>query len=454
MTLLLAAARIACVAVLLAACAAPASAARGPVGWDVLRGVDQLPLLRTGVHARLASSYDRRGGNHDGFAGTWSCRRRVAGRCLLAEHAGPGEIDSMWFTRKRGSVRATGTLRVELDGRRVIDAPLQDVVDGRLGAPFAFPLVANASRSSGGNYIKVPMPFEHSMRVTTSNNPHFFHVNYRTFDDAEGVRTFDRSESGDGVLRARPAGSTEQGRDTLSITGAGVVRELRLRLPRASPASLRLTFDGRRTVSLPVSALLGRLVPFRSLLEDQTRDGTLILRWPMPFGSSADIDARGAEIQALVQRDSNLPAALAQGEAGYFRATWHRGRTRPGRAWNVLGTRGPGVLVGVVQTVTGPRSRRYVEGDESIVADGALLHGTGTEDFFEAGWTFLHGPFSLPLTGNPLHRTAGRSDVTGAYRWLLGDAVPFRDRLRFTWEHGNRNRVAATYSTVGLWYGP
>jgi hypothetical protein len=120
----------------------------------------------------------------------------------------------------------------------------------------------------------------------------------------------------------------------------------------------------------------------------------------------------------------------------------------------VLDTRGPGLLVGVVQTVTGPRSRRYVEGDDSIVADGTLLHGTGTEDFFGAGWTFLHGPFSLPLTGNPLHRVLAAGDVTGAYRWLLGDAVPFRDRLRFTWEHGDRNRVAATYSTVALWYGP
>jgi hypothetical protein len=453
MTVLRAAARLACVAVLLAACAAPASAARGPVGWDVFGRIDQLPLLRAGVHAHLASSYDRRGGNHDGFNGTWSCRRRVAGRCLLASASGPGEIDSMWFTRKRGSVRATGTLRVELDGRRVLDAPLQDVVDGRLGPPFAFPLVANAARSSGGNYIKVPMPFQRGMRVTTSNNPHFFHVDYRTFDDGDDLPTFDPSQPAADVLLSRPEGTIVEGRDNVSIPGAGVVTELRLR-PPSSRTSLRLTFDGRRTVSLPVGALLGGLVPFRSLLEEQTSDGTFVLRWPMPFAAGARIDLAGAEIQARVQRRSDLPAALARGEAGYFRATWHRGRTRRGGPWNVLDARGPGLLVGVVQTVTGPRSRRYVEGDESIVADGTLLHGTGTEDFFEAGWTFLHGPFSLPLTGNPLHRIAGHSDVTGAYRWRLGDAIPFQDRLRFTWEHGDRNRVAAAYSTVALWYGP
>src|SRR3954452_14789719 len=118
MTVLVAAARLACIAALSAGCAGAAQAdvpARGPVGWDVFRRVDLLPVLRAGVHARLASSYDRRGGNRDGFAGTWSCRRRVGGRCLLAAHSGPGEIDSIWFTRNRGNVARTGTLRIELD---------------------------------------------------------------------------------------------------------------------------------------------------------------------------------------------------------------------------------------------------------------------------------------------------------------------------------------------------
>jgi len=43
--------------------------------------------------------------------------------------------------------------------------------DIKLGAPFASPLVANADQTSGGVYVKVPMPFRSSMRVTTDTDP-------------------------------------------------------------------------------------------------------------------------------------------------------------------------------------------------------------------------------------------------------------------------------------------
>jgi hypothetical protein len=476
MTATPAAAGLACAALLLAGCASAGAAPPGPVGWDVFRRVDQLPLLRPGVHPRESSSYDRRGGNDDGFRGTWSCRRRVGGRCLLAQQSGAGEVDSIWFTRNRGDVRRTGTLRIELDGRTVLDAPLQYVVDGRLGAPFAFPLVANARRSSGGVYIKVPMTFQRSMRITTQRNPHFFHVDYRTFDDGAGVPTFDRGDPAPDVLRElRHAGRSPplgapaslEARGTaggpLEIARGGVIRQLTVRLARPSllsRARVIMTFDGRRTVSAPLGALYGATAgpaPVRSLLAAQTPTGGLVAWWPLPFRRSATIQVQGvagARVDALVQRDSPLPAALARGEAGYLHATWHQGRTVPGRDWNVLDTRGPGLLVGLVQTIRGPRSRRFLEGDDRIVADGTLLHGTGTEDFFEGGWSFLHGPFTLPLNGNPVHRVTRSADVTGAYRWLLGDAVPFQRRLRFSFEHGNRNRIVGVYSTTALWYGP
>ena len=477
MTATLAAARVACIALMLAGCAggkglaanASVPAARGPVGWDVFRRMDLLPLLRAGVHAHLESSYDRRGGNDDGFQGTWSCRRRTPqGRCVLAQQTGPGEIDSIWFTRNRGDVRRTGTLRIELDGRRVLDAPLQDVVDGRLGPPFAFPLVANARRSSGGVYIKVPMPFQRSMRITTARNPHFFHIDYRTFDDATGVPAFDPRDRVSDVLaelreagRRMPpaAGSLESVSPSLQLNGPATIRELRFRLPPGtsiSRARLTIAFDGRRTVDAPLSALLGGGGTVRSLLAAQG-GRTAVAWWPMPFRQSATIQVRGiagVTVQALLDRQSPLPAALATGEAGYLHATWHRGRTRPGRDWLVLDTPGPGLLVGLAATMEGPRSRRYLEGDDRIVADGTLLHGTGTEDFYEGGWSFNRGPFTLPLTGNPVHQRHGAADVTTAYRWLLGDAVPFRRHLRFTFEHGDRDRVAGRYSSTAIWYGP
>jgi len=114
--------------------------------------------------------------------------------------------------------------------------------------------------------------------------------------------------------------------------------------------------------------------------------------------------------------------------------------------------------VGLTQTADGPRTRRHLEGDEHIDVDGRRAWpGTGTEDLYEGGLYFLHGPFTLPLTGNPIHLRAPagdcRADCTSAYRLLLADAVPFRSSLRFGIEHGDRNRVAGTYATTAYWYG-
>lgn len=189
-----------------------ASSGNGPVGWEVYRQLDRLPELASGVDARQFSSFDRTGGNDDGFFGTYSCLDLVDGRCVIAEHTGPGELQSIWSTRgffgDSGDVTETGTLRIELDGQVVLDAPFQDVVDGELGTPFIHPLVTTTDQSSGGVTIRVPMPYRESMRVSTEHNPSFYHVGYRAFADAAGVQTFDPEDRATDVLEALGAWGT------------------------------------------------------------------------------------------------------------------------------------------------------------------------------------------------------------------------------------------------------
>jgi hypothetical protein len=236
---------------------------KGPVGWDVYRRWDLMAAMRPGSQARQFSSFDRAGGNDDGFNGTYSCLRTSdTGGCVIAERSGPGQLESMWFTRDFGSMVKTGRIKVELDGVAVLDAPLQDVVDGKLGAPFVWPLVGNGDDTAGGSVIKVPMPYRQSMRVTTQSNPFFFHVAYREFADADGVRTFDpRDPAQDVIDRLRAYGlrdpklpvgtavaaqstSTVAGTWSVVLSGSGWINQLRVKIPQVV-ASPRVGDDGR-----------------------------------------------------------------------------------------------------------------------------------------------------------------------------------------------------------------
>jgi Protein of unknown function (DUF2961) len=214
-----------------AAAAAPAGG-KGPVGWDTYRQLGELPTLPVGVETKQFSSFDRNQMNGD-FNHT--LRQLPGGGYVLAERTGPGEIGSIWTTSNGGDVTQTGNIHVVLDGKTVLDAPEQDVVDGKLGAPFVYPLVANASQSSGGAVIMVPMPYRSSMLVWTDHDPVYYHVTYRTFADANGVSTFDPSDKAQDVL------------NTLKSAGT---RDPKPPLPGASTASKSFTLAPGQSTTL------------------------------------------------------------------------------------------------------------------------------------------------------------------------------------------------------------
>src|ERR1700749_2091520 len=164
------------------------------VGWDSYRRLDRLPYLSADTETLQVSSFDRTGGDFDistgNQNGSGGCLASGGAGCVIAEDRGAGEVDSIWFTRDGGNVTRMGTIRIDLDGQTVVDTPLQSLVDGALGAPFVWPLVANAAPSPAGGYIKVPMPYRQSMRISIATNLQYYHVDYRQFSSADGVATF------------------------------------------------------------------------------------------------------------------------------------------------------------------------------------------------------------------------------------------------------------------------
>ncbi|ALG12410.1 glycoside hydrolase family 172 protein [Kibdelosporangium phytohabitans] len=237
---------------------------KGPIGWQVYRQMDQLAAMRPGAMSRQFSSFDRAGGNDDGFVGTYSCLRKTATGCVIAERTGAGQIDSMWFTRDFGSMVNNGRIKIELDGRVVLDNLLQEVVDGKLGAPWVWPLVGNGEDTSGGAVVKVPMPYRESMRVTVQANPLFHHVSYRDFADADGVQTFDPADKaldvvaklrGYGIRDPKGVSATKapvatgsvaagKSRNVAALAGSGWLTQLRVKVPQIV-ASPRVGDDGR-----------------------------------------------------------------------------------------------------------------------------------------------------------------------------------------------------------------
>jgi hypothetical protein len=485
-------------------------AGNGPVGWDTLRNLGNLAQLAPpGVQTKEFSSFARDGSNDDGFDGRYSCQRQDASGCVIAEDNGPGEIDSIWDTQQvnalpGGDVSSVGSIRIELDGQTVVNRSLQDLVNGGQGAPFQFPLVANASQSSGGVYVKVPMAYRGSMRITVQNNPFFYHVTYRHFPSADGVSTFNPGDHADDVLAnlraagtrdpkpAAPGASTQASTANLPPGGAatlaqpagpGSISALRLKLPDSAKDAatlrnlrVRLTFDGRTTVDSPVGEFFGSGLgdsAVRSLMfaMDPAAGGWDSAWWPMPYRSSATVqvvNTGSAPVNGIGSEVTSAPDSRwtddlgPDGNAGYFTTQSRAGATTRDTDWTIADAGGRGRLVGVSQTMRGktggPGSRGYLEGDERIHLDSSSSpqeHGTGTEDFYEGGWYFNRGQFTNPLNGNPSHQigSGGCSfECDDAYRVTLSDSMSYASGIRFGIEHGQGNDFDADYGSTAYLY--
>jgi hypothetical protein len=482
------------------------------VGWDTYRRLDRLPYLSADTETLQVSSFDRTGGDFDISTGNQNgnggCLASGGVGCVIAEDRGAGEVDSIWFTRDNGNVTRMGTIRIDLDGHTVVDAPLQSLVDGGLGAPFVWPLVANAAQSPAGVYVKVPMPYRQSMRISVGSNLQYYHVDYRQFSNAEGVRTFSPSDPAlDVITTLRAAGTVDPkppaptathhnrvvelaagaAATIAESTGPGTISSLRLRLP--NPADqllnglrLRIEFDDRTMVDSPLGEFFGAGLgasDVRSLMFATTPQpgGSLSLSdwWPMPFARTARITlvnattdrVAGIDTDAVTASDPQWASALASGRAGYFTAYSHAGPTTVGQDWLFADEQGHGKFVGVSHTIRGSRTKTasgddapyFLEGAERVYTDGSpspQWYGTGTEDFYEGGWYFNNGTlFSDPLTGQPDQRTAagGCADYCVAvYRLMLADAIGYHSAIRFGIEHGKRNMVQPDYSSTAFLY--
>jgi hypothetical protein len=470
----------------------PVLAAGAPVGMEELYRLDRLPTLKTSEKVGSVSSYDRSGGNDDGFSGKYSFVRKDPEGLVLADLKGPGVIYRLWTPTPTDDV-----LEFLFDGETKprVEVKFRDLFLGRHPA-FPSPLVGFGA---GGYYSYVPLPFAKSCVVRIrAPKMQFYQINYALYPPGSPLATFDaepaaaarrhrdracelwRSAGSDISRFTTPPEAAVQlsrSRITLAPRSAQVVfraeqggRIVGLRLSpaeamigKARDLLLRISFDGEAPAVLcPLGDFFGYAwgQPAMQSLLVGTAGATNYCYFPMPFERGAVVEvvserATPVELSAEILH-ANVPRSADEGR---FYAVWRRENpTQEGKPFTFIETGGRGHLVGVVLQAQGFESGKtlFFEGDDETTIDGQeVIHGTGSEDFFNGGWYDVPDRWEKRL-GFPLSGCLGYAKHlgrTGAYRLFLGDAYAYHRGIRQTIEHsGEKNNIPTDYCSVTYLY--
>jgi hypothetical protein len=455
--------------------------------------------LNPGETCKMFSSYDRSGGNDDGFSGKYSKLRVENGNTVLAEMEGPGCIQRMHFPHSEYGVpgllgRKGEHIRIYLDGQEkpALDVPLEDVFYGKLEG-FSRPL---ADVAIGGFYCYVPIPYRKSCKVVVDGtNVKFYQIVYRTFPTDKGIVTFcdpptpaqrealKMAVMGWGLCGKIALMSSSHGikkpfalkagesLDWALPEGPHMVRTLSLKLnpdqaENANHARLQITWDDAKSpaVDLPLDYFFCQAknpIKFQSLLAGNI-DGIWYNSMPMPYRKLGKITLHASKPLEGTLMLLATPLDDNPGDLGYLHVAYNESLpTKTGVYHPYLERQGRGRFIGVYLATDGQNESKmptWLEGDEQFTCDGELrIHGTGTEDSFNGGWYAvpgrLNGPGTTPISGFPVYRKekSGR-DVAVAFRWYLTDPVSYDKSIDAKLEHGGTNDVNANYRTAAFFY--
>ncbi len=452
-------------------------------GIQGLYRLDRLGVLKESIKVASVSSYDRTGGNNDGFGGQYSYVRKEKGGLVLADLKGPGIIYRIWTPTPTDDM-----LEFYFDGESQpsIQVRFRDLFLGRHPA-FIRPLVGYGA---GGFYSYVPLTYEKSCKVfVRAENFQFYQINYATYPEGTAIISSPKQpadEYGYHLEKARrlfesygtdissysvPAGGRierfnskvrlkdREAMKIFDIDRPGRIVGIRISPPEAlvdkeRRVILRAYWDGNEEPAIlsPAGDFFGYAwgKPATKSLLVGSANGVNYCYFPMPFDESATIellsDRRLAKETELETEVLFVPVARRENE-GRFYAIWRRENpTTKGKPFTFVETAGRGHIVGLIQQSQGFESGNtyFFEGDDQTTIDGELvIHGTGSEDLYNGGWYDVTGRWdskrSFPLSGCLGYRKhLGR---TGVYRFFLGDTYSYRKSVLQTIEHAPTGNV-------------
>ena len=460
---------------------------------EQLYRLDGLPTFRSST-VGMVSSHDRTGGNDDGFKGTYSFVRKEPGGLVIADLKGPGVVTRIW-TPTPSQDPIAFYFDDEPEPRIVL--PFMDLFSGK-AAPFLAPL---SGMGAGGFYTYVPLTYQRALKVVVrSEKFNFYQLNYATYPAGTHVASYSPTDasfakhlsearrfvgrtgedlSADGAIdrtrvQTRPfRGTLAAGKEVTLFESKAGGRVVGLKVSPAGVLAgagrdvvLRVYYDGATVPDIEVPA--GDFFGYgwgqpatRSLLLGSS-GGVDYAYLPMPFDTSIRIvlasDRPNGAID--ISTEVSFTDEPRRKDEGRLYAVWRRENpTTPGMPFTFIETTGRGHLVGAIQQAQGMEPGgipQFFEGDDQTTIDGALVvHGTGSEDFYNGGWYDVPGRWedrvSLPFSGSlDYKRYLGR---TGGYRFFVSDAYSFRTSLRQTIEHGpTGNKVPTDYASMTYLY--
>lgn len=466
------------------------------LGIEELYRLDLLPQIQNDRKVGMFSSYDRSGGNDDGFSGKYSFYKKTPnGDLILGEIEGPGAIYRIWTPTPTNDI-----IEFYLDGESKprIRTKVSDLFSGS-SFPFVEPLVG---RGVGGYYSYIPIAFSKGCKIVLKAKTfQFYQINYAQYTRSARVDTFSPksrsfkkkiknakklfSMKGQRIVKYLLPRSIKDKEIQVNKTLApgGTVTLLDTTVPgrivglEIGPASsfeggsrdviLRAFWDDSKipAIEAPVSDLFGYSfgkVATQSLFIGTNQNDMNYIYFPMPFQKNVKI-----ELEMLSSRKGAFPVKAKiltadlpkKAGEGRFYANWVRENpTKKKKPFQLLSVKGRGHIVGTILQSQGPSAgdTEFFEGDDQAFIDGKLaIQGTGTEDMFNGGWYDVPNRWesqkSFPLSGSLGYEK--HFARTGGYRFLITDRYFFNNEITHTVEHGPKDNLIPTdYTGVSFLY--
>lgn len=422
------------------------------------------------------------------------CEPGVDGYVLAADDDGPGFVSRIWFA-SGGNGFVDERIRIYVDDLQapVYDAPLQTWSQG-VSDPFVSPLTLWTSNAI---VSYVPIAYQRKLRVLIDRlneaGLYYSQTNVQRGSDLgtgfavqsaqalQNLQTSVHAAEGSNLVVDAAAVTLAAGETAALVEqdGRGTLTQLMFRLAAAEPASLRALVlrmyweqDSTPAVDMPLSAFFGAelsVAEYATLPLAATRVGEEVIleaNWPLPYFEQARItleNTSDAEVQLTlsVSQDASAPPV----DAGHFHASYQHssGPFLEGARYDVATLDGHGKYVGTLLYMQGTLDADayahyplgFLEGDERIVIDDEVaVLGTGTEDFFDAGYYWGSRRFDSPFaTLISRDETADGGSVTAARWHILTNSMEFKRSLALSFEYGaDRPQSATDYASVAYYY--